>query len=65
MDNNLNAAYEACNSFNNKLKDTLMGLIGANNDRKAEFDALKADHEQLKKDHQSFESSATRENDLR
>ena len=43
MDNNLNAAYEACNSFNNKLKDTLMGLIGANNDRKAEFDALKAD----------------------
>merc|ERR1711915_826631 len=65
MDNNLNAAYEACNSFNNKLKDTIMGLIGANNDRKKEFDALKADHEQLKKDHQSFESSATRENDLR
>ena len=65
MDNNLNAAYEACNSFNNKLKDTLMGLIGANNDRKAEFDALKADNEQLKKDHQTFESSATRENGLR
>ena len=65
MDNNLNATYEACNSFNNKLKDTIMGLIGANNDRKKEFDALKSDHEQLKKDHQSFESSATRENDLR
>merc|ERR1711892_740251 len=65
MDNNLNATYEACNSFNNKLKDTIMGLIGANTDRKKEFDALKSDHEQLKKDHQSFESSATRENDLR
>merc|ERR1711902_465051 len=65
MDNNLNATYEACNSFNNKLKDTIMGLINANNDRKKEFDALKSDHEQLKKDHQTFESSATRENDLR
>merc|ERR1711915_459932 len=65
MDNNLNAAYEACNSFNNKLKDTIMGLIGANNDRKKEFDALKADHEQLKKDHQALEVTTTRENDLR
>merc|ERR1712066_150107 len=65
MDNNLNATYEACNSFNNKLKDTIMGLINANNDRKREFDGLKSDHEQLKKDHQAFESSATRENDLR
>ena len=41
MDANLNATYEACNSFNNKLKDTLMGLIGANNDRKAEIDGLR------------------------
>ena len=65
MDNNLNATYEACNSFNNKLKDTLMGLIGANTDRKKEIDSIRSDHEQLKKDHNAFENSATRENDLR
>merc|ERR1712180_469551 len=34
MDNDLNATYEACNNFNNKLKDTIMGLINANSDRK-------------------------------
>ena len=65
MDNNLNAAYDACNSFNTKLKDTIMGLINANNDRKREIDGLRADHDQLRKDHNSFENSATRENDLR
>jgi len=65
MDNNLNATYEACNTFNNKLKDTIMGLIGANNDRKKEIDSLKSDHEKLRKDHDAFENSATRENDLR
>merc|ERR1711892_1135944 len=65
MDNNLNATYEACNSFNNKLKDTIMGLIGANNDRTKEIAAIRSDHEQLKKDHNAFENSATRENDLR
>ena len=41
MDNDLNATYEACNNFNTKLKDTLLGLIGANNDRKAEIDGLR------------------------
>ena len=65
MDTNLNAAYDACNSFNNKLKDTIMGLINANSDRKREIDGLRADHDQLRKDHNSFEGSATRENDLR
>jgi len=65
MDSNLNAAYDACNSFNNKLKDTIMGLINANSDRKREIDGLRADHDQLRKDHNAFEGSATRENDLR
>jgi len=65
MDANLNATYEACNSFNNKLKDTLMGLIGANNDRKSEIDALRSDHDQLKSDHDGFVTSMERENDLR
>ena len=65
MDNNLNAAYDACNSFNNKLKDTIMGLINANTDRKKEIDGLRADHDKLRQDHNSFENSATRENDLR
>merc|ERR1711892_52059 len=65
MDNNLNATYEACNSFNNKLKDTIMGLIGANNDRTKEIAAIRSDHEQLKKDHNAFENTTTRENDLR
>lgn len=41
MDNDLNAAYEACNNFNNKLKDTINGLIGANKERKAEIDGLR------------------------
>ena len=42
---NLNATYEVFYSFNNKLKDTMMELIGAHNDRKKEFDALKYEHE--------------------
>ena len=41
MDSDLNATFDACNTFNNKLKDTLQGLIGANNDRKSEIDALR------------------------
>jgi len=65
MDNDLNATFEACNTFNKKLKDTIKGLIDANSDRKREFDSLKQDHEKLRSDHNNFESSATRENDLR
>merc|ERR1711994_143366 len=65
MDNDLNATYEACNNFNNKLKDTIMGLINANSDRKSEIDGLRGDHGQLKKDHDALEVTTTRENDLR
>merc|ERR1712200_336576 len=65
MDNDLNATYEACNNFNTKLKDTLLGLIGANNDRKAEIDGLRSDHDTLRKDHDAFVVSMERENDLR
>merc|ERR1711962_379571 len=65
MDNDLNATYEACNNFNNKLKDTLMGLINANSDRKSEIDGLRGDHDKLRSDHDAFVSSMERENDLR
>merc|ERR1712200_143800 len=65
MDNDLNATYEACNNFNTKLKDTLSGLVKANNDRKSEIDALRGDHDQLKKDHDALEVTTERENDLR
>merc|ERR1711994_126568 len=58
MDNDLNATYEACNNFNNKLKDTIMGLINANSDRKSEIDGLRGDHD-------TFVNSMERENDLR
>merc|ERR1712212_354177 len=65
MDNDLNATYEACNNFNTKLKDTIMGLINANSDRKSEIDGLRTDHDQLKADHDALEVTTTRENDLR
>lgn len=65
MDANLTATFDACSNFNTKLKDTLAGLIGANNERKAEIDGLRSDHDTLKKDHDSFVVSAERENDLR
>jgi len=65
MESDLNAAYDACNNFNNKLKDAINGLIGANNDRKSEIEGLRGDHETLRKDHDSFVTSMERENDLR
>jgi len=65
MEANLAATFDAGNSFNAKLKDTLEGLLGANNERKAEIDALRGDHDQLKKDHDALENTTTRENDLR
>ena len=65
MDGDLEATYNACETFNNKLADTLRGLIGANNDRKSEIDALRNDHEELKKNHEAFQNSMERENDLR
>jgi len=65
MEANLTATFDACNTFNTKLKDTIQGLIGANGERKAEIEALKGDHEQLRKDHDALEVTTTRENDLR
>merc|ERR1712241_226987 len=57
--------FDAGNSFNTKLKETLSGLLSANNERKAEIDALRSDHDQLKSDHDALEVTTTRENDLR
>jgi len=65
MDNDVNATFEAGNNFNNKLRDTLAGLLNANNDRKSEIDALRSDHDNLRKDHDAFVNSMERENDLR
>merc|ERR1711892_639321 len=65
MEANLSATFDAGNSFNSKLKDTLEGLLGANNERKAEIAALRGDHDQLKSDHDALENTTTRENDLR
>merc|ERR1712055_772345 len=59
------ACFDAGNSFNDKLKNALTGLVNANNDRKSEIDALRGDHDQLKKDHDALEVTTTRENDLR
>ena len=65
MDNDVKAAFDAGNNFQQKLNDTLLGLISANNDRKSEIDALRGDHEELKKNHEAFVVTAERENDLR
>merc|ERR1712121_377605 len=65
MDAAVAATFDAGNSFNTKLRDTLQGLLGANNERKAEIDALRSDHDQLKSDHDALEVTTTRENDLR
>merc|ERR1711997_840986 len=65
MEANLSATFDAGNDFNTKLRDTLQGLLGANNERKAEIDALRSDHDQLKSDHDALEVTTTRENDLR
>merc|ERR1712086_840475 len=40
MEANLSATFDAGNSFNSKLKDTLEGLLGANNERKAEIASI-------------------------
>jgi len=65
MEANLSATFDACNTFNTKLKDTIEGLFAANSERKAEIDALRTDHDQLKADHDALEVTTTRENDLR
>lgn len=65
MENDVQAAFDAGNNFQQKLNDTLLGLISANNDRKTEIEALRGDHEELKKGHEAFVVTAERENDLR
>ena len=65
MDADLKATFDSCNTFNQKLSDTIKGLINANTDRKSEIDSLRGDHEDLKKAHESFQTSMERENDLR
>jgi len=65
MDGDVQACFDAGNTFQQKLNDTLLGLINANNDRKSEIEALRGDHEELKKNHDAFVVTAERENDLR
>merc|ERR1712183_676806 len=65
MEADLTATFDACNTFNSKLKDTITGLIKANTDRKSEIDALRGDHDQLKSDHDALVVTTERENDLR
>jgi hypothetical protein len=65
MEVDLKSSFDACQTFNQKLSDTLRGLIGADNDRKAEIEGLRRDHEALKKSHETFQNSMERENDMR
>merc|ERR1711862_275700 len=65
MEANLAATFDAGSSFNTKLRDTLQGLLQANNERKSEIDALRGDHDQLKSDHDALVNTTERENDLR
>merc|ERR1712179_3926 len=65
MEANLAATFDAGSSFNTKLRDTLQGLLAANNERKSEIDALRGDHDTLKKDHDALVNTTERENDLR
>merc|ERR1712173_401429 len=64
-DGDVSACFDAGNSFNTKLKNALSGLSKANDARKQEIEALRADHDQLKSDHDALEVTTTRENDLR
>merc|ERR1711970_1044354 len=65
LDGDVQAVADNGGTFQNKLVDTLRGLVSANNERKAEIDTLGGDHEELKKAHEGFVVSAERENDLR
>merc|ERR1712051_37786 len=58
MEANLSATFDAGSSFNTKLRDTLQGLLAANNERKSEIDCLRGDHEALV-------NTTERENSLR
>merc|ERR1711879_874333 len=65
MEDNLAATFDAGNSFNSKLRDTLQGLLAANNERKSEIAVLRGDHDQLKSDHEALVNTTERENSLR
>ncbi len=65
MEAEIQATFDNGNNFNSKLRDTLTGLLNANNDRKAEIDALRSDHDALQQAHDAFQNSMERENDLR
>jgi len=65
MEGEVQACFDAGNSFNTKLRDTLACLLNANNDRKAEIDGLRTDVDKLRSDHDALEVTTTRENDLR
>jgi hypothetical protein len=65
MEDNLAATFDAGSSFNTKLRDTLQGLLAANNERKSEIEGLRGDHEQLKSDHEALVNTTERENSLR
>merc|ERR1712045_991848 len=65
MEDNLAATFDAGNSFHGKLRDTLQGLLAANNERKSEIEGLRGDHEQLKSDHEALVNTTERENSLR
>jgi hypothetical protein len=65
MEADCQATYDFCGQFNDKLRDTLLGLIKANGERKSEIDSLRSDHDGLQKAHDAFQASAERENDLR
>jgi len=65
MADSVQATFDCGNQFQQKLNDTLIGLINANDERKSEIDALRNDHEELKKAHEGFVVSSERENDLR
>lgn len=65
LDGDIQAVANSGGTFQQKLVDSLSGLLNANNERKSEIASLRNDHEELKKNHESFVTSAERENDLR
>merc|ERR1711913_102163 len=65
MEDNLAATFDAGSSFNTKPRDTLQGLLAANNERKSEIDALRGDHETLKGEHEALVNTTERESSLR
>jgi len=69
MDNDVKAAFDAGNNFQQKLNDTLLGLISANNDRKSEIANLdnfaKSENDARIKDISDINSRMEKENSER